>query len=191
MLNLTILCIIVILPFTNFLVLGLGSRSIRQPISGYWASFTLFVSAILSLQVAYAYFIQRGDINGIFPPLELLRYPWLVFGKNLTIDISIVLDPLTVMMLVVVTFVSAMVHLFSLGYMKADNRYTTYYAFLGLFTFSMLGLILAGNLFQVYIFWELVGVSSFLLIGYYFTQPSAVAAAKKAFIVTRFAAFGF
>ena len=191
MLNLTILCIILILPFTNFLVLGLGSKSIRQPFSGYWASFTMLVSAVLSMNVAYEYFILKGTVNGIYPSVELLRYPWLVFGKNLSIDISIVLDPLTVMMLVVVTFVAAMVHVFSLGYMKDDKRYTTYYAFLGLFTFSMLGLILAGNLFQVYIFWELVGVSSFLLIGYYFTQPSAVAAAKKAFIVTRFADFGF
>lgn len=191
MLTLTILCIILILPLANFLVLGVGSRLIRQPLSGYMASFTMLVSAILSMEVAYAYFIQTGKVNGIYPPVQLLRYPWLVFGKNLSIDISIVLDPLTVMMLVVVTFVAAMVHLFSLGYMRNDKRYTTYYAFLGLFTFSMLGLILAGNLFQVYIFWELVGVSSFLLIGYYFTQPSAIAAAKKAFIVTRFADFGF
>ena len=191
MLNLTIISIILLLPFTNFLVLGLTSRSIRQPLSGYWSCLTMSISALLSIAVAYAYFVQKGAVNGVFPPLELLRYPWLVFGNNLAIDISIVLDPLTVMMLVVVTFVAAMVHLFSLGYMKDDKRYTTYYAFLGLFTFSMLGLILAGNLFQVYIFWELVGVSSFLLIGYYFTQPAAVAAAKKAFIVTRFADFGF
>jgi NADH-quinone oxidoreductase subunit L len=83
------------------------------------------------------------------------------------------------------------VHVFSLGYMKGEKRYATYYGFLSLFTFSMLGLVLCTNLFQVYIFWELVGLSSYLLIGFYFERPSAVAAAKKAFIVTRFADFAF
>jgi NADH-quinone oxidoreductase subunit L len=75
--------------------------------------------------------------------------------------------------------------------MKGEERYSTYFAFLGLFTFSMLGLVMAGNLFEIYIFWELVGCSSYLLIGYYYDRPSAVAAAKKAFIVTRFADLGF
>jgi NADH-quinone oxidoreductase subunit L len=93
--------------------------------------------------------------------------------------------------MVVVTFVSLMVHLFSLGYMKGEERFATYYAFLSLFTFSMLGLVLSTNIFQMYMFWELVGVSSYLLIGYYFEKPSAVAASKKAFIVTRFADLGF
>jgi len=94
-------------------------------------------------------------------------------------------------MIVVVTFVSLMVHVYSLGYMKGEERYPAYYAFLSLFTFSMLGLVLSSNLFQLYIFWELVGVSSFLLIGFYYSKPSAVAACKKAFIVTRFADLGF
>src|SRR5262249_38379390 len=101
------------------------------------------------------------------------------------------LDPISVMMLVVVTFVSLMVHIFSLGYMKGEERFGTYYSFLSLFTFSMLGLVIASNIFQIYIFWELVGVSSYLLIGFYYDRPSAVAASKKAFIVTRFADLGF
>ena len=104
---------------------------------------------------------------------------------------GIMLDPISVMMLVVVTFISLMVHIYSLGYMKGEERFPTYYAFLGLFTFSMLGLVMSSNIFQIYIFWELVGVSSFLLIGYYYDKPSAVAACKKAFIVTRFADLGF
>src|SRR6187431_1737833 len=104
---------------------------------------------------------------------------------------SIIIDPISVMMLVVVSFVSLMVHLFSLGYMKGEERFATYYAFLGLFTFSMLGLVVSSNLFQIYMFWELVGVSSYLLIGYYYDKPSAVAASKKAFVVTRFADLGF
>jgi NADH-quinone oxidoreductase subunit L len=104
---------------------------------------------------------------------------------------GIILDPISVMMLVVVTFVSLMVHIFSLGYMKGEERFGTYYSFLSLFTFSMLGLVVASNIFQIYIFWELVGVSSYLLIGFYYDRPSAVAASKKAFIVTRFADLGF
>jgi len=83
------------------------------------------------------------------------------------------------------------VHIFSLGYMKGEERFATYYSFLSLFTFSMLGLVIASNIFQIYIFWELVGVSSYLLIGFYYDRPSAVAASKKAFIVTRFADLGF
>src|SRR4029079_8977829 len=116
---------------------------------------------------------------------------WLSFSENVSIDMGIILDPISVMMLVVVTFVSLMVHIFSLGYMKGEERFSTYYAFLGLFTFSMLGLVVSSNLFQIYMFWELVGVSSYLLIGYYYDKPSAVAASKKAFIVTRFADLGF
>lgn len=104
---------------------------------------------------------------------------------------GIILDPISVMMIVVVTFISLMVHIYSLGYMKGEERFSVYYSFLSLFTFSMLGLVLACNIFQIYMFWELVGVSSFLLIGFYYDKPSAVAASKKAFIVTRFADLGF
>ncbi|HWC52370.1 MAG TPA: NADH-quinone oxidoreductase subunit L, partial [Chitinophagaceae bacterium] len=118
-------------------------------------------------------------------------YSWLQFASGTSIDMGITLDPISVMMLVVVTFVSLMVHIFSLGYMKGEERFSTYYSFLSLFTFSMLGLVIASNIFQIYIFWELVGVSSYLLIGFYFDRPSAVAASKKAFIVTRFADLGF
>src|SRR5437867_12669547 len=104
---------------------------------------------------------------------------------------GIILDPISVMMIVVVSFVSLMVHIYSLGYMKGEERFGTYYSFLSLFTFSMLGLVLASNIFQIYIFWELVGISSYLLIGFYYDRPSAVAASKKAFVVTRFADLGF
>jgi len=93
--------------------------------------------------------------------------------------------------LVVITTVSLMVHIYSLGYMKGEDGFQRYYSFLSLFTFSMLGLVVSTNIFQLYIFWELVGVSSYLLIGFYYQRPAAVAASKKAFIVTRFADFGF
>lgn len=95
------------------------------------------------------------------------------------------------MMLVVISTVSLMVHIYSFGYMKGERGFQRYYAFLSLFTMSMMGLVVATNIFQMYIFWELVGVSSYLLIGFYYTKPEAIAASKKAFIVTRFADLGF
>jgi NADH-quinone oxidoreductase subunit L len=95
------------------------------------------------------------------------------------------------MMLIVITTVSFMVHLYSIGYMEGEKGYMRFFSFLSLFSFSMLGLVVATNIFQMYIFWELVGVSSYLLIGFYYTKDTAVAASKKAFIVTRFADLGF
>jgi len=151
----------------------------------------LLTSTLLSLYAAYHYFFVDGKINGSYQTLIPLKYTWLSFSDSLSIDMGIILDPISVMMLVVVTFVSLMVHIFSLGYMKGEERFGTYYSFLSLFTFSMLGLVVASNIFQIYIFWELVGVSSYLLIGFYYDRPSAVAASKKAFIVTRFADLGF
>jgi NADH-quinone oxidoreductase subunit L len=103
----------------------------------------------------------------------------------------VLLDPISVMMLVVISTVSLMVHIYSFGYMKGEKGFQRYYAFLSLFTMSMLGLVVATNIFQMYLFWELVGVSSYLLIGFYYTKPEAIAASKKAFIVTRFADLGF
>ena len=104
---------------------------------------------------------------------------------------GILLDPISVMMLIVISTVSLMVHIYSFGYMKGERGFQRYYAFLSLFTMSMLGLVVATNIFQMYLFWELVGVSSYLLIGFYYTKPAAIAASKKAFIVTRFADLGF
>ena len=100
---------------------------------------------------------------------------------------GILLDPISVMMLIVITTVSFMVHIYSFGYMHGERGFQRYYAYLSLFTMSMLGLVVATNIFQMYLFWELVGVSSYLLIGFYYTQKAAIAASKKAFIVTRFA----
>jgi NADH-quinone oxidoreductase subunit L len=149
------------------------------------------ISTVLALYTAYGYFFDYGKIDGIYQKLVPLHYTWLEFSKGVSIDMGIFLDPISVMMIVVVTFVSLMVHIYSFSYMKGEKRFATYYSFLALFTFSMLGLVLSSNIFQIYIFWEGVGVSSFLLIGFYYDRPSAVAACKKAFIVTRFADLGF
>jgi NADH-quinone oxidoreductase subunit L len=180
-----------LLPLATFVILGLFGRKYLSPIAGLLGTGSLLTSTILSFVAAKQYFFVDGKVNGVFQKIVALKYTWLEFSPNVSIDLGIIVDPISVMMLVVVTSVSLMVHVFSLGYMKGEERFATYYAFLSLFTFSMLGLILSSNIFQVYMFWELVGVSSFLLISYYFNKPSAVAASKKAFIVTRFADLGF
>lgn len=185
------IALIPLLPLAAFLLLGLFGKKYLSKIAGLLATAALAVAACLSLCTAYTYFFVNGKVDGVYAKTEVLKFTWLQFAPNISIDMGLLIDPISVMMLVVVTFVSLMVHLFSLGYMKGEERYATYYAYLGLFTFSMLGLVLSTNIFQIYMFWELVGVSSFLLIGYYFEKPSAVAASKKAFIVTRFADLGF
>ncbi|MFT3845326.1 MAG: NADH-quinone oxidoreductase subunit L [Lacibacter sp.] len=183
--------LIPLLPLAGFVILGIFGRKYFNKTGGLIGTGLLLISAILSLYTAYQYFFVNGKVGDAYQTITTVKYTWLAFSENVSIDMGIILDPISVMMLVVVTFVSLMVHIFSLGYMHGEERFATYYAFLGLFTFSMLGLVVSSNLFQIYMFWELVGVSSYLLIGYYFDRPSAVAASKKAFIVTRFADLGF
>src|SRR5690349_13768270 len=185
------IALIPLLPLATFVILGLFGRKYLKNFSGILGTTSLFVSALLSVITAYQYFFVSGKVDGVYQKIIALKYTWLQFSPDVSIDMGIILDPISVMMLVVVTVVSLMVHLYSLGYMKGEERFATFYAFLALFTFSMLGLVVSSNIFQIYIFWELVGVSSYLLIGYYYDRPSAVAASKKAFIVTRFADLGF
>jgi NADH-quinone oxidoreductase subunit L len=185
------IALIPLLPLAGFILLGLFGRKYFRNSSGIIGTLLLLVSTILAIYTAYEYFFDYGKVAGVYQKIVPRSYTWLEFSKGVSIDMGILLDPISVMMLVVVTFVSLMVHIYSLGYMKGDERFPVFYSFLGLFTFSMLGLVISSNLFQIYIFWELVGVSSFLLIGYYYNKSSAVAACKKAFIVTRFADLGF
>lgn len=182
--------LILFIPLAVFLFLGIFHQKIKPAVSGYIGVLGLLTSTLLSLYTAWQYFFVHGKVNGIFQTY-VEKTIWMNFTETLHIDMGVLVDPISVMMLVVVSIVSLMVHIYSRGYMKGDEGYTRFFAFLSLFTFSMYGLVLATNLFQIYIFWELVGVSSYLLIGYYYTKTSAVAAAKKAFIVTRFADLGF
>jgi NADH-quinone oxidoreductase subunit L len=179
------IALIPLLPLAAFLLLGLWGRKYFKNASGIIATALMLVSTILAIYVAYQYFANYSAGN--YPRLIAFKFTWLQFSDNLSIDMGAMIDPISMMMIVVVTFISLMVHIYSLAYLKGDERFPTYYAYLGLFTFSMLGLVVSSNIFQLYIFWELVGLSSFLLIGYYYNKPSAVAACKKAFIVTRFA----
>ncbi|MBA3647356.1 MAG: NADH-quinone oxidoreductase subunit L [Chitinophagales bacterium] len=193
--------LIPLLPLAGFILLGLFGRKYFSKSSGVIATFLLLISALLSLYIAYQYFFVAEKVKETYETIVPLKYTWLQFTSaalqkpgspnDLSIDMGILLDPISVMMMVVITFISLMVHIYSLGYMKKEERFSTYYAFLSLFTFSMLGLVISSNIFQIYIFWELVGISSYLLIGFYYDRPAAVAASKKAFIVTRFADLGF
>jgi NADH-quinone oxidoreductase subunit L len=183
--------LILILPFISFLFLGLFGNRLHPKVAGLTGTLVLAVMTALSFMTAWFYFGGGRGADGAFPTLTPFHGIWLPFTDTLKIEMGILLDPISVMMLVVITTVSLMVHIYSLGYMKGEKGFQRYYAFLSLFTMSMIGLVVATNIFQMYVFWELVGVSSYLLIGFYYTRPTAVAAAKKAFIVTRFADLGF
>ena len=178
---------IIAVPLLLFLFLSLGSKWLSPRIAGIIGTLGMGVSTVLSYITAYRYFFT----GGVYEKITAASVEWLRFGDKLAIDMGVLLDPISVMMLVVITTVSLMVHLYSLGYMKGEPGFQRYYGLLSLFSFSMLGLVVATNIFQMYIFWELVGASSYLLIGFYYTKPAAVAASKKAFIVTRFADLGF
>ena len=183
--------LILALPLLMFLLLGLFGDKIGYKWGGILGTVGLGIVAILSYLVAYDYFFVTGQPKGFMSVMPYGEgWKWLTFG-SLTISMNIMIDSISAMMLVVICTVSLMVHLYSLGYMHGEKGFCRYYAVLSLFTFAMLGLVVATNIFQMYIFWELVGVSSYSLIGFYYTKESAVRAAKKAFIVTRFADLGF
>ncbi|HOW41828.1 MAG TPA: proton-conducting transporter membrane subunit, partial [Bacteroidales bacterium] len=182
---------ILVLPFLMFLLLGLAGHKLKAKLSGLLGTAGLGIITFLSYFAAYQYFFRSEKIADTHQQITAFNTVWLRLTENLHIDMGILLDPISVMMLIVVTTVSFMVHIYSLGYMKGEKGFERFFAFLSLFSFSMLGLVVATNIFQMYIFWELVGVSSYLLIGFYYTKPSAVRASKKAFIVTRFADMGF
>lgn len=183
--------LILVLPVLSFLVLGLTGMFMKHRVAGLIGTASLLGVTILSYLTAFKYFMSPRTADGVYPTLTPWNIEWLPFTDSLHIDMGILLDPISVMMLVVISTVSLMVHIYSFGYMKGEKGFQRYYAFLSLFTFSMLGLVVATNIFQMYVFWELVGVSSYLLIGFYYTKPEAISASKKAFIVTRFADLGF
>lgn len=183
--------LILITPLSLFLFLGLVGGKLRPNIAGIIGTLGMGFCAVLAYSVAYQYFFVIGKTADSWQSIMPINFEWLRFTELLHIDLGILLDPISVMMLVVITTVSFMVHIYSLGYMHGEVGFQRYYALLSLFSFSMLGLVVATNIFQMYIFWELVGVSSYSLIGFYYQKPSAVLASKKAFIVTRFADLGF
>lgn len=190
----TLAILILAIPLFNFLLLGLTGMKMSHKMAGVIGILAMGATTVIAYSVAFTYFFSGQPEfiqDGVRQMVTIFNYDWLSFTQNLVVRLGFVLDPIAAMMLVVITTISFMVHLYSWGYMEGEKGFQRYYAFLSLFSFSMLGLVVATNIFQMYIFWELVGVSSYLLIGFYYKLPSAVSASKKAFIVTRFADLGF
>jgi NADH-quinone oxidoreductase subunit L len=174
------------IPLFSFLLVGLVIRTFAQRWSGVVATTSIFLSAVLACRLGWEYF-QAYGLSTSHPVLVPWSFEWLKYQDLLSVNVGVLVDPLSILLMIVVTVVSTLVHFYSLGYMADDPGNSRYFAFLNLFTFSMLGLVVSPNILQMFVFWELVGASSFLLIGFYYEKPSAVAASKKAFIVTRFA----
>ena len=169
--------LILLLPLFSAVVIGLGAFRSRK------ASAVISVGAVTGSFLLTLLLVAAG---GKLDP----SVAWLAI-EGLEIDIGLQIDSLSKLMLCVVTGVGGLIHIFSLGYMKEDRDFSRYFAFLSLFIFSMLGIVLADNFVMMFIFWELVGVSSYLLIGFWFEKPSAADAAKKAFLTNRIGDFGF
>ncbi|MGD0857208.1 MAG: proton-conducting transporter membrane subunit, partial [Dehalococcoidia bacterium] len=179
--------LIFLLPFLSFLCISLIVRpffSKQHKLGGYITIGAVGISCALSLWVMGAVMAAPEHM------LLIDDISWVVIG-NLNIHIGVLVDSLTAVMCVVVTFVSLMVQIYSQGYMQGDPGYLRYYSFMSLFTACMLGLVLANNILFMFVFWEGVGLGSYLLIGFWFHKASAANAAKKAFIVTRLGDFGF
>ena len=176
-----IYALIPLFPLAAFLVLGLRGAQIKDR-----AHVIAVPAVLLSLLLALSAFFEVASGSVISAPL----YTWLVSG-DLDIHIGLYIDRLTAVMLLLVTGVSSLVHLYTIGYMHGDPGYARFFGYIALFTFSMLMLVLADNLLQLFIFWEAVGLCSYLLIGHWYERASACAAATKAFLVNRVGDFGF
>lgn len=185
MINEGVVWAVFLLPLASFVVISL---IIRPFLNRYSILSGLLLIGCLAVSFGLSIWILRTANHGVV--LEFAPHTWLDLGTA-SIEIGLLLDPVTNVMLVVVTGVSLMVQVYSLGYMRGDPGFSRYYAYMSLFTASMLGLVLATNVVQLYAFWELVGISSYLLIGFWHHRPAAAAAAKKAFIITRIGDVGF
>jgi NADH-quinone oxidoreductase subunit L len=172
--------LILLLPLLNFVGLLVGQKKIKRG-GGHFATAVLLGAAVLAI-------FSATQILGAKP--LYIDIHWFSLGTR-SFKIDLYVDNLSALMMIVVTLVSALVHMFSLEYMKTDKNYNRYFAYLGLFTFSMLGIIIFHNLLIIYIFWELVGVSSYLLIGFWYEKKSATKASQKAFLVNRVGDVGF
>ena len=180
----TSIILIVFLPLLAAIIAGLGNRALGNTVTKSLTTGALFISCALSWPI-FIGFLTGGAEATVVPVLK-----WVESG-TLTFDWALRVDTLTAVMLVVVTSVSALVHLYSWGYMEEDPDQPRFFAYLSLFTFAMLMLVTANNLVQMFFGWEGVGLASYLLIGFWFRKPSANAAAIKAFVVNRVGDLGF
>ena len=166
---------ILFLPLLAFTIqIFIGKRLPRQ---GDWVSISAILFTLLLAGYMFISMLAQYDPNFRYES----SFTWMDLG-DFKIRLGFLVDNITIIMLLVVALISSCTHIFSIKYLDGDIRYSRYYAYLGLFTFSMNGIVLANNLVSMYIFWELVGVSSYLLIGHWFENESAANAAKKAFL---------
>jgi NADH-quinone oxidoreductase subunit L len=175
---------ILFIPLLSFAFLIFFGKRLGRA-SGFIGTAALGIDLILAIIVA----VSRLTTH-VAEPMHQYKIDWLYLG-NKTISIGVGVDNLAALMLIIVTLISFLVHFFSLEYMREDKMFSRFYAYLGFFTFSMLGIVIANSFLQMFIFWELVGVSSYLLIGFWFHKDSAANAGKKAFITNRIGDLGF
>src|SRR5450432_1811112 len=182
--NPTVLIMIPLLPLLAAIVAGLGGRYIGRTGAHLVTIAAVAVSCVLSV----------GVLKGIYwdgvPAFDGTVYTWLV-SDGMRMQVGFLIDHLTALMMVVVTFVSLCVHVYTIGYMHDDPGYQRFFSYICLFTFAMLMLVMSNNFMQLFFGWEAVGVVSYLLIGFWYTRPSAVFASLKAFLVNRVGDFGF
>ena len=188
-----LLVIATLLPLASFVVLMFFGRRMGNPFAGYVG--TAAIAASFACSVLCTFLWLNGERAGVEP--IHLPYPWVPIGGGIDqdtpgfLDVGVYVDSLTVAMFSMITLVAALVHLFSIGYMAEDKRYPRFFTYLSLFCFSMLGLVIGGTALQLFIFWELVGLCSYLLIGFWYEKKSASNAAIKAFVTNRVGDFGF
>src|ERR1700736_5255493 len=182
--NLTLLVLIAVLPLIGAILAGLFGRVIGRAGAHTVTILAVATSFVLSLHV-----FKQIYLDGV-PAFDGPVYSWLI-SDSVKMDVGFLIDRLSTLMMVVVTFVSLCVHAYTIGYMSDDPGYTRFFSYISLFTFSMLMLVMANNFLQLFFGWEAVGVVSYLLIGFWYTRPSAIFASLKAFVVNRIGDFGF
>src|SRR3984893_18762744 len=182
--NLTLLVLIAVLPLIGAILAGLFARVIGRAGAHTVTILAVATSFVLSLHV-----LKQIYLDGV-PAFDGPVYSWLI-SDGVKFDVGFLIDRLSTLMMVVVTFVSLCVHVYTIGYMSDDPGYTRFFSYISLFTFSMLMLVMSNNFMQLFFGWEAVGVVSYLLIGFWYTRPSAIFANFKAFVVNRVGDFGF
>src|SRR5437016_11823966 len=186
--NAWVVWLILLLPLGAFLVVGLIGRRFREG-GGYLVVGAMAGSLVLSLYV-FVQVLLQGGLGGGFIPEIVTGYVWLPSIPGAEIRIAILIDNLSSLMLVLVSFLCLLIFIYSLAYMHEEEGKARYYAEVSLFATGMLGTVSADNFLQLLIFWEIMGLASYLLIGFWFHKPEAAAAAKKAFITTRIGDLG-
>jgi NADH-quinone oxidoreductase subunit L len=178
--------VILVFPFVSFVVNGLWLGH-KHPDAAGWFSVLMAIACLGWVSGTVHAYVRVVQETGHAIALVPWSFTWINFDGVMAIRVGALIDPISIMMLAVVAIIALMVNIYSMGYMHDDPSRGRFFSLLSLFTFAMMGLVLAADLIQMYMFWELVGVSSYLLIGFWYQKPEAVAASKKAFIVTRFA----